>query len=146
MLNFRHPTLNDYLFIIILFFLESRACVYDCSGKADGDYPSCRKCTEFVSCSNGLLYYMPCPVNLEWDDRQYVRRCEYHPSPTCCLDPTTTTTTSTTQAVPTTETPTTTTQETPVEATTMGDTPTTTASCDRKYHIISHKSEIYRTT
>ncbi|OWF43624.1 discoidin, CUB and LCCL domain-containing protein 2-like [Mizuhopecten yessoensis] len=49
-------------------------CVSDCKGKANGDYQGCsttKKSCEmptYVACSNGILYTMPCPAGLVWND------------------------------------------------------------------------------
>ena len=50
-------------------------CVKDCSGKPNGDYQSCTTCKGFITCSNNVLYNMPCPANTVWDD--VVKRCEW---------------------------------------------------------------------
>lgn len=60
---------------------DARPCVSDCTGKANGNYPSCDSCKKFVMCSNGYLYTFDCPSDLEWNDNTGV--CDWWPSPTC---------------------------------------------------------------
>ncbi|XP_033758449.1 discoidin, CUB and LCCL domain-containing protein 2-like [Pecten maximus] len=61
-------------------------CVKDCKGKPNGDYQGCsttKKSCEmptFVTCSNGILYTMPCPGGLVWNDAKSY--CDW-PNPSC---------------------------------------------------------------
>ncbi|KAK3591078.1 hypothetical protein CHS0354_005475 [Potamilus streckersoni] len=55
-------------------------CVESCSGQRNGNYQHCSECNQYVACSNGIKYVMPCPSNLVWDDVK--KRCEWT-SPTC---------------------------------------------------------------
>ena len=56
-------------------------CVSDCTGLPNGDYPSCRGCHFYATCSNEILHdKRPCPDGLLWDDHK--KRCEWE-STTC---------------------------------------------------------------
>ncbi|XP_060081436.1 discoidin, CUB and LCCL domain-containing protein 2-like [Ylistrum balloti] len=61
-------------------------CVSDCKGKRNGDYQGCsttqKSCNmpTFVTCSNGILYTMPCPAGLVWNDA--ASYCDW-PNPSC---------------------------------------------------------------
>jgi hypothetical protein len=60
-----------------------RTCITSCAGRPDGDYQSCGCChgsSAFITCSNGNLYYRPCPANLVWADDAKI--CNYT-SKTC---------------------------------------------------------------
>ncbi|XP_031574328.1 chondroitin proteoglycan 2-like [Actinia tenebrosa] len=54
-----------------------------CSGKANGNYPDPSNCHGYIACSNDLIYHMPCPAQLKWNDRQ--KRCDWpkHAYPAC---------------------------------------------------------------
>ena len=41
--------------------------ITSCVGKPDGDYQHCYRCSSFVTCSNEILYEMPCPHPLIFD-------------------------------------------------------------------------------
>ncbi|XP_069115565.1 discoidin, CUB and LCCL domain-containing protein 2-like [Argopecten irradians] len=59
-------------------------CVPSCAGKANGDYQGCdtkKKFCEmdtFVTCSNGILYKMPCPAGLVWNNAK--KMCDWKDS------------------------------------------------------------------
>lgn len=59
---------------------DDNPCASSCIGKTNGNYQSCRSCDTYISCSNGYMYEMPCPVGLVWDDND--KRCEWT-STTC---------------------------------------------------------------
>mmetsp|Transcript_25255 Transcript_25255/g.41092 ORF Transcript_25255/g.41092 Transcript_25255/m.41092 type:complete len:303 (+) Transcript_25255:102-1010(+) len=52
--------------------VESRACnqqhcPFTCRGKPNGDYKDPNNCYGFISCSNGIAYYMQCPAGLRFN-------------------------------------------------------------------------------
>ena len=50
-------------------------CVADCSGREDGDYPSCLGCSVYVTCSNGAMTdNRPCPLETVWHEE--LNRCD----------------------------------------------------------------------
>lgn len=54
----------------------SGPCVKDCQGQPNGDYKSCKGCTVYLTCSNGITYdNRPCPSGLKWDDS--IKQCTF---------------------------------------------------------------------
>jgi hypothetical protein len=43
-------------------------CLRQCEGGQNGLYQSCKNCTHFIQCANGVPYYQACPEELVFDD------------------------------------------------------------------------------
>ena len=47
---------------LVLFFAVT------CTGKPNGNYKDPGNCYGFISCSNQIAYYMPCPAGLKYNE------------------------------------------------------------------------------
>ena len=59
------------------------SCILHCVGTNHYKSQSCRKCTEYVTCSNGSLRYVICETGMTWD--QHKQNCSNVASTTCNL-------------------------------------------------------------
>ncbi|KAL3884544.1 hypothetical protein ACJMK2_024678 [Sinanodonta woodiana] len=64
--------------------VTQKGCVDSCFGVQNGEYQHCQNCHQYVSCSYGFKFIMPCPDDLVWDD--YLKKCNWISS-TCAPKP-----------------------------------------------------------
>ncbi|KAJ8316378.1 hypothetical protein KUTeg_006392 [Tegillarca granosa] len=66
-----------FLFGLVCFlFYMTVLTLLDCQGQPNGDYKSCKGCTVYLTCSNGITYdNRPCPSGLKWDDS--IKQCTF---------------------------------------------------------------------
>merc|ERR1719277_1582628 len=48
--------------------ISSNICVAYCNGMDNGNYPSCKSCSLYVTCINGYFNEHPCSDGLFWDN------------------------------------------------------------------------------
>ncbi|XP_070201278.1 uncharacterized protein [Littorina saxatilis] len=58
-------------------------CITDCVGKANGTYPSCTSCSDYITCSRSQVTLNRCPSDWQWDDHK--KKCVIPPSESCPL-------------------------------------------------------------
>lgn len=59
-------------------------CLTDCTGRIDGNYPSCTSCNDYVTCNRSRVALFSCATNgYVWD--AFIRKCVPPPSPSCSL-------------------------------------------------------------